>query len=173
MTKKRIIENGLVECVNCGKMLPKDLFYKSKYGGLHSYCKECMSYIYKKRNRNRDFSLSLNLDDDCSGFSPDAVERHLNTIARHLNRLGYYEFLLSDDGLFDLDYLKRCVEKDKVIDSSVCVEASSKSLCKNEDEKEKVKKESPRSIDFVEYVLSMLKYGKINIVISVGYDENR
>lgn len=80
-------------------------------GGVHSYCKECMKYIYKKRNRRREFSLSLNLDDNTSGFSSDAVERHLNTIARHINRLGYYECLLSDDGLFDLDYLKRCVEE--------------------------------------------------------------
>ena len=135
MAKKRIIENGLTGCMNCGKMLSKDSFYKSKYGGLHSYCKECMSCIYKKRNRKREFSLNLNLDDNASSFSSDALERHLNTIARRLNRLGYYECLLSDNGLFDLDYLKRCVEKDKEIDSSVCIEDSSVSLCKEKDEK--------------------------------------
>lgn len=33
MAKKRIIENGLTECVNCGKMLSEDSFYKSKHGG--------------------------------------------------------------------------------------------------------------------------------------------
>lgn len=115
MAKKRIVENGLTECANCGKMLPKDSFYKSKGGGLHLYC--------------------------------------------------------SDDGLFDLDYLKRCVEKDKEIDSFVCVDDSSKSLCKEKDEK--VEKGSPRSIDCIEGVLSMLKAGKFNIGISVGYSEKQ
>lgn len=173
MAKKRIIENGLTECANCGKMLSKDLFYKSKGGGLHPYCKECKKYMYKERRSENRISLNVNLRNDVSGFSSKAVERHLNTIARHLNRLGYYECLLSDDGLFDLDYLKRCVEKDKEIDSSVCVEDSSKSLCKEKDEKEKVEKDSPRSIDCIEGVLSMLKAGKFNIGLSIGYSEKQ
>lgn len=37
MAKKRIIENGLTECVNCGKMLSEDSFYKSKVVGLHPH----------------------------------------------------------------------------------------------------------------------------------------
>lgn len=168
-TKKRIIGDELIECINCGKMLPKDSFYKSKNGDLHSYCKECKSLMYKESLKKIGSSLKLDLDNNASGFSSNAVDRHLNTIARLLNRLGYYECLLSDDGLFDLDYLKRCVEKDKRIDSSVCVDKSSKSLCKNEDEKEKDKKDSPRIVDCIESVLSMLKAGKINIDISVGY----
>lgn len=173
MAKKRIVENGLTECVNCGKMLPKDSFYKSKGGGLLPYCKECKKYVYKERRSENRVSLNVNLRNDVSGFSSKAVEKHLNTIVRHLNRLGYYECLLSDDSLFDLDYLKRCVEKDKEINSFVCVENSSKSLCKKWDETEKNKKDSPRSIDCIESVLSMLKAGKFNIGISVGYSEKQ
>ena len=127
--------------------------------------------MYNERRSENRVSLNVNLSNDASGFSSKAVERHLNTIARHLNRLGYYECLLSDDSLFNLDYLKRCVEKDKEINSFVCVEDSSKSLYKEKDEKEKVEKDSSRSIDSVEYVLSMLKAGKFNIGISVGYSE--
>lgn len=80
MAKKRIIENGLTECVNCGKMLSEDSFYKSKGGGLHPYCKECKNYMYKKRRSENRISLNVNLRNDVSGFSSKAMERHLNTI---------------------------------------------------------------------------------------------
>lgn len=99
MAKKRIIENGLTECANCGKILSEDLFYKSKGGGLHPYCKECKKYMYKERRSEKRVSLNVNSSNDISGFSSKSVERHLNTIARYLNRLGYYESLLSDDGV--------------------------------------------------------------------------
>ena len=53
------------------------------------------------------------------------------------------------------------------------MEDSSESLCKEKDEREIVEKDSPRSIDCIDGVLSMLKAGKFNIDVSIGYSEKQ
>lgn len=166
----RIIIDGKYECLECHQILPADSFYKSG-DGVQSYCKDCCS----KRNKAWRDRNALPVKKDLEGLLPsldvDDANRTLASIAKYLKKLGYFEVLCNEEGVFNLDYLKKCVFKEKGIGIPKALREVEEIDVKTCEKGVESSIEEQRSFDSIESVLSRLRNGGFNFNLNIGFNE--